>query len=112
MDAWLSLERHVHGKLSAFERDTLEISQNDNEGKNPIEAKLKILEDEIKIIEDTNLKFKQENDNLRKKIASAGRKKYFKLLYILVYNLYATCPIVSCTWSSISFFPTRFLLSM
>jgi len=57
-----------------FERDTLEISQNDNEGKNPIEAKLKILEDEIKIIEDTNFKFKQENDNLRTYINSLNSK--------------------------------------
>ena len=56
------------------ERDTSEISQNDNEGKNPIEAKLKILENEIKIIEDTNLKFKQENDNLRTYINSLNSK--------------------------------------
>ena len=56
------------------ERDTSEISQNDNEGKNPIEAKLKILENEIKIIEDTNLKFKEENDNLRTYINSLNSK--------------------------------------
>ena len=56
------------------ERDNSEISQNDNEGKNPIEAKLKILENEIKIIEDTNLKFKQENDNLRTYINSLNSK--------------------------------------
>ena len=56
------------------ERDTSEISQKDNEGKNPIEAKLKILENEIKIIEDTNLKFKQENDNLRTYINSLNSK--------------------------------------
>ena len=56
------------------ERDTSEISQKDNEGKNPIEAKLKILENEIKIIEDTNLKFKEENDNLRTYINSLNSK--------------------------------------
>ena len=43
-------------------------SENDNVYKTPIEAKLKILEDEIKIIEDTNLKFKEENENLISKI--------------------------------------------
>ena len=43
-------------------------SENDNVYKTPIEAKLKILEDEIKIIEDTNLKFKEENENLIIKI--------------------------------------------
>ena len=56
------------------DRDTSETTQNDNEGKNPIEAKLKILENEIKIIEDTNLKFKQENDNLRTYINSLNSK--------------------------------------
>ena len=56
------------------QRDTSEISQKDNEGKNPIEAKLKILENEIKIIEDTNLKFKEENDNLRTYINSLNSK--------------------------------------
>ena len=43
-------------------------SENDNVYKTPIEAKLKILENEIKIIEDTNLKFKEENENLIIKI--------------------------------------------
>ena len=43
-------------------------SENENVYKTPIEAKLKILEDEIKIIEDTNLKFKEENENLIIKI--------------------------------------------
>ena len=40
----------------------LETSQNDNISKNPLEMKLKILEEEKEIIEDTNLKFKEEND--------------------------------------------------
>ena len=31
-------------------------------------AKLKILEDELKIIEDTNLKFKEENEILKSEI--------------------------------------------
>ena len=36
--------------------------------KNPLEAKLKILEDEKSIIEDSNLKFQEENDYLKIKI--------------------------------------------
>ena len=43
-------------------------NENDNVYKTPIEAKLKILENEIKIIEDTNLKFKEENENLKIKM--------------------------------------------
>ena len=43
-------------------------SENDNQNKNPIDAKLKILEDEIKIIEDSNVKFKQENEKLKSEI--------------------------------------------
>lgn len=31
-------------------------------------AKLKILEDELKIIEQSNLKFKEENENLKSKL--------------------------------------------
>ena len=33
-----------------------------------MDAKLKILEDELKIIEQSNLKFKEENENLKSKI--------------------------------------------
>ena len=33
-----------------------------------MDAKLKILEDELKIIEQSNLKFKDENENLKKKL--------------------------------------------
>ena len=40
----------------------------DKDKKNPIEAKLKILEDEIEIIEESNLKFKEENESLKSKI--------------------------------------------
>jgi rod shape-determining protein MreC len=39
-------------------------SENDNVYKTPIEAKLKILEDEIKIIEETNIKLKGKNEIL------------------------------------------------
>ena len=43
----------------------LETSQNDNESENLIETKIKILEDEKKITEDTSLKFKEENEMLK-----------------------------------------------
>ena len=38
------------------------------EDKTPLNAKLKILEDELRIIEDSNLKFQGENDLLKTKI--------------------------------------------
>ncbi len=40
----------------------------ENEETNPIDAKIKILEDEVEIIEDSNIKFKEENDLLKIKI--------------------------------------------
>ncbi len=44
-------------------------SEKENEGiQTPINAKLKILEDELKIIEESNIKFKSENENLKTKI--------------------------------------------
>ena len=42
-----------------------ETSQNENKTINPLQAKLKILEEEIEIIEDTNSKYKQENEILK-----------------------------------------------
>ena len=42
-----------------------ETSQNENKTINPLQAKLKILEEEIEIIEDTNSKYKQENETLK-----------------------------------------------
>ena len=39
-----------------------------NEISKPVDVKLNILEDELKIVEDTKLKFKQENEELKKKI--------------------------------------------
>ena len=41
---------------------------------NPMEAKLKILEDELKIIEQSNSKFKNENENLITEINSLNNK--------------------------------------
>ena len=45
---------------------------------NPMSAKLKILEDELEIIEDSNIKFKEENDYLKVKINELN-DKIFKL---------------------------------
>ena len=39
-----------------------------NQNSRPIDVKLNILEDELKIVEDTKLKFKQENESLKKQI--------------------------------------------
>ena len=47
-----------------------DVAINNDTNKSPIEAKIKILEDEAKIIEDINLKFKEENDYLKTKINS------------------------------------------
>jgi len=44
------------------------LTDTSSENINPIDAKLKILEDEIEIIEDSNLKFQEENDFLKIKI--------------------------------------------
>ena len=44
------------------------LNDTEMENSNPIDAKIKILEDEIAIIEDSNLKFKKENDLLKLKI--------------------------------------------
>ena len=44
------------------------LTDTSSESINPIDAKLKILEDEIEIIEDSNLKFQEENDFLKIKI--------------------------------------------
>ena len=41
---------------------------SETENINPIDAKIKILEDEVEIIEDSNIKFKEENDLLKIKI--------------------------------------------
>ena len=44
-------------------------SANENEAdQTPINAKLKILDDELKIIEQSNIKFKEENENLKAQI--------------------------------------------
>ena len=52
-------------------------NQNTNsnaDNQNPMNAKLKILEDELKIIEESNLKFKGENDDLKVKINSLNNE--------------------------------------
>lgn len=56
--------KYVFAEVSTI----LEISENNAPIKNPLEAKLNILEDEKKIIEKTNLKFKEENELLINKV--------------------------------------------
>ena len=51
-----------------IENKSLDTNQNENQVITPKSAKIKILEDELKIIEDINLKFKDENDYLKIKI--------------------------------------------
>ena len=46
----------------------------ENENKRPIDAKIKILEDELEIIEQTNLKFKDENELLKNEIDNLNSK--------------------------------------
>ena len=72
----------------------LETSQNANVSKDPVGTKLKILEDEIKIIEDSNVKFKEENENLKnninalnKKISNLENKNFLQKEEIKQFNL-------------------------
>tara|TARA_Y100000741_G_scaffold362799_1_gene349491 strand:- start:633 stop:1859 length:1227 start_codon:yes stop_codon:yes gene_type:complete len=48
--------------------------ENDLSNSNPMDAKLKILEDELEIIEKSNLKFKEENESLKAKIISLNNE--------------------------------------
>ena len=58
-------------EIETINEESLDISNLNNE---PLDAKLKILEDEIDIIEDSNLKFKEENDYLKTKINDLDNK--------------------------------------
>ena len=60
--------------ISEVKDINLETTQSENVINSPIDAKLKILEDEVEIIEDTNLKFKEENENLKININSLNIK--------------------------------------
>ena len=46
----------------------METEKENEDIQTPINAKLKILEDELKIIEKSNIKFKDENENLKTEI--------------------------------------------
>ena len=46
----------------------------ENQETNPVDAKIKILEDEVEIIEDSNIKFKEENDYLKTEINQLNDK--------------------------------------
>ena len=51
-----------------------ETDENNNEENNPLDAKLKILEDEWEIIEESNKKFQKENENLKTEINNLNYK--------------------------------------
>ena len=59
-------------------KDIKNLESSENKETNPIDAKIKILEDEKEIIEDSNIKFKEENDYLKVKINELN-DKIFKL---------------------------------
>ena len=59
-------------KLNVESNDN-EIEESNNQIKTPIDAKLKILEDEKIIIEDSNLKFQKENDDLKNQINTLNK---------------------------------------
>ena len=61
----------IIGKSKINESD---ITTNENKVPNPIDAKIKILEDELKIIEVTNSKFLEENENLKNQITNLNNK--------------------------------------
>ena len=50
------------------------ITDNNDKANNPLDAKLKILEDEKNIIEESNKKFQEENENLKNEINSLNFK--------------------------------------
>ena len=49
-------------------------NETQTENVNPIDAKIKILEDEVEIIEDSNLKFKEENELLKMQLNELNDK--------------------------------------
>ena len=51
--------------VTKTEIDNSNLEKESNDTQTPMSAKLKILEDELKIIEQSNLKFKDENENLK-----------------------------------------------
>ena len=55
-------------------KDIENLESSENRETNPIDAKIKILEDEKEIIEDSNIKFKEENDYLKIKINELNDK--------------------------------------
>ena len=57
--------------ITAIEKIDQQIS---NDQQTPIDSKLKILEDELAIIEQSNLKFKNENENLKSQINELNNK--------------------------------------
>ncbi len=61
--------------LTKTEIDTTnQIETSNQNNKNPMDAKLKILEDELKIIEKSNLRFKDENEILKVEISNLNNE--------------------------------------
>ena len=52
----------------------IETNDNNDEFNNPLDVKLKILEDELDIIEESNKKFQKENENLKNEINNLNYK--------------------------------------
>ena len=65
--------KYVFAEL-VVKKDLNNLESSENKEKNPIDAKIKILEDEKEIIEDSNIKFKEENDYLKVKINELNDK--------------------------------------
>ncbi len=59
--------KYVFAEIVTKEK-IIKTNNSETENINPINAKIKILEDEVEIIEDSNIKFKEENDLLKIKI--------------------------------------------
>ncbi len=66
--------KYVFAEIITKEDITKNSQQAEEATQTPINAKLKLLEDELKIIEQSNLKFKQENESLKTEINDLNNK--------------------------------------
>ena len=69
--------KYVFAEVEAGEENLnliQEVSENNDQINDQIDSKIKILEDEKKIIEETNLKFFEENENLKTQIIYLNSK--------------------------------------
>ena len=63
----------IRNKTEIIKTEKSEEDKSD-QVKNPVNAKLEILENELKIIEETNQKFQEENENLKNKVYELNLK--------------------------------------